>query len=236
DTNTAGNSDIGSTAIQLLELICRQEWTKRKFLHSTDLFDPKRLLNPLVNQTQAQRLLRMITRSDSEILLKKFDSCTTKKELISKVLDSLTIMNLWVSQMDLQLLLKQVANSQSESLHLVDTIAKSCMEVFQPQATLAFAVTNFDEIAPYWLVAPLISRLPSFVQGRVLKAAVSILENCQARRDRNLFVQSSSLLAPQPFLSLVLICLRGQDDQREGLLSSLLKQIQEFVMRVKEVD
>ncbi|KRX61890.1 Mediator of RNA polymerase II transcription subunit 12-like protein [Trichinella sp. T9] len=247
DTNTAGNSDIGSTAIQLLELICRQEWTKRKFLHSTDLFDPKRLLNPLVNQTQAQRLLRMITRSDSEILLKKFDSCTTKKELISKVLDSLTIMNLWVSQMDLQLLLKQVANSQSESLHLVDTIAKSCMEVFQPQATLAFGepsddkdenaylnASSFDEIAPYWLVAPLISRLPSFVQGRVLKAAVSILENCQARRDRNLFVQSSSLLAHQPFLSLVLICLRGQDDQREGLLSSLLKQIQEFVMRVKE--
>ncbi|KAL1242077.1 Mediator of RNA polymerase II transcription subunit 12-like protein [Trichinella spiralis] len=247
DTNTAGNSDIGSTAIQLLELICRQEWTKRKFLHSTDLFDPKRLLNPLVNQTQAQRLLRMITRSDSEILLKKFDSCTTKKELISKVLDSLTIMNLWVSQMDLQLLLKQVANSQSESLHLVDTIAKSCMEVFQPQATLTFGepsddkdenaylnALSFDEIAPYWLVAPLISRLPSFVQGRVLKAAVSILENCQARRDRNLFVQSSSLLAHQPFLSLVLICLRGQDDQREGLLSSLLKQIQEFVMRVKE--
>ncbi|KRZ69639.1 Mediator of RNA polymerase II transcription subunit 12-like protein [Trichinella papuae] len=247
DTNTAGNSDIGSTAIQLLELICRQEWTKRKFLHSTDLFDPKRLLNPLVNQTQAQRLLRMITRSDSEILLKKFDSCTTKKELISKVLDSLTIMNLWVSQMDLQLLLKQVANSQSESLHLVDTIAKSCMEVFQPQATLTFGepsddkdenaylnALSFDEIAPYWLVAPLISRLPSFVQGRVLKAAVSILENCQARRDRNLFAQSSSLLAHQPFLSLVLICLRGQDDQREGLLSSLLKQIQEFVMRVKE--
>ncbi|KRX88671.1 Mediator of RNA polymerase II transcription subunit 12-like protein [Trichinella pseudospiralis] len=247
DTNTAGNSDIGSTAIQLLELICRQEWTKRKFLHSTDLFDPKRLLNPLVNQTQAQRLLRMITRSDSEILLKKFDSCTTKKELISKVLDSLTIMNLWVSQMDLQLLLKQVANSQSESLHLVDTIAKSCMEVFQPQATFSFGepsddkdenaylnALSFDEIAPCWLVAPLISRLPSFVQGRVLKAAVSILENCQARRDRNLFAQSSSLLAHQPFLSLVLICLRGQDDQREGLLSSLLKQIQEFVMRVKE--
>lgn len=41
------------------------------------------------------------------------------------------------------------------------------------------------------------------------------------------------MLGQQPFLSLVLICLRGQDDQRETLLSSLLKQLQEYVQQAK---
>lgn len=34
-----------------------------------------------------------------------------------------------------------------------------------------------------------------------------------------------SLLSQQPFLSLVLTCLKGQDEQREGLLTSLYSQV-----------
>lgn len=34
-----------------------------------------------------------------------------------------------------------------------------------------------------------------------------------------------SLLSQQPFLSLVLTCLKGQDEQREGLLTSLQNQV-----------
>lgn len=33
----------------------------------------------------------------------------------------------------------------------------------------------------------------------------------------------------------MLTCLRGQDEQRDGLLNSLLKQLQEYVTRIKEV-
>lgn len=36
-----------------------------------------------------------------------------------------------------------------------------------------------------------------------------------------------SLLSQQPFLSLVLTCLKGQDEQREGLLTSLYSQVQQ---------
>lgn len=36
---------------------------------------------------------------------------------------------------------------------------------------------------------------------------------------------SMSLLSQQPFLSLVLTCLKGQDEQREGLLASLHSQV-----------
>lgn len=43
----------------------------------------------------------------------------------------------------------------------------------------------------------------------------------------SLFFHSMSLLSQQPFLSLVLTCLKGQDEQREGLLTSLYSQVQQ---------
>ena len=38
-----------------------------------------------------------------------------------------------------------------------------------------------------------------------------------------------SLLNHQPFLALVLTCLKGHDEQREGILSSLQSQLDKFV-------
>lgn len=112
-----------------------------------------------------------------------------------------------------------------------------------------------------WLVAPLIAKLPTSVQGHVLKAAGEELEKGQhlgssSRKERDrqkqkrwvqgkgqaefavlipqpgsiapsLFSHSMSLLSQQPFLSLVLTCLKGQDEQREGLLTSLYSQVQQ---------
>ena len=46
---------------------------------------------------------------------------------------------------------------------------------------------------------------------------------------------SKSLLGHQPFLSLILTCLKGQDEQRECLLSSLHSQLEKFINNVKEV-
>lgn len=43
-----------------------------------------------------------------------------------------------------------------------------------------------------------------------------------------------SLLSQQPFLSLVLTCLKGQDEQREGLLTSLYSQLQQIVTNWRE--
>lgn len=47
------------------------------------------------------------------------------------------------------------------------------------------------------------------------------------RRPALVLVCSMSLLSQQPFLSLVLTCLKGQDEQREGLLTSLYSQVQQ---------
>lgn len=46
---------------------------------------------------------------------------------------------------------------------------------------------------------------------------------------------SPSLSHHQPFLSLVLTCLKGQDDQREGLLTSLHSQLSQCLSITKDV-
>ena len=53
-------------------------------------------------------------------------------------------------------------------------------------------------------------------------------------RDRSA-QRSTSLLSHQPFLSLVLTCLKGQDDQREGLLTSLHNQLTQYIQLSKDV-
>lgn len=78
-------------------------------------------------------------------------------------------------------------------------------------------------------MAPLVSKLPSAVQGRVLKVAGQVLESggwCREQKGRRSNPENQSLLSHQPFLQLVLTCLKGQEEgQREGLLSSLHQQL-----------
>ncbi|RWS13512.1 thyroid hormone receptor-associated protein-like protein [Dinothrombium tinctorium] len=106
-----------------------------------------------------------------------------------------------------------------------------------------------------WLVAPLVSKLPAAVHGKILRVAANVLEagnwmssGCsssqnsysyskskdrgfqQQNRNSNTNVSNSSmLLSYPPFLSLVLMCLKGQDEQRESLLNSLYSQLQQAV-------
>lgn len=89
-------------------------------------------------------------------------------------------------------------------------------------------------------MAPLIAKLPTSVQGRVLKAAGEELEKGQhlgssSKKERDRQKQKSmSLLSQQPFLSLVLTCLKGQDEQREGLLTSLQNQVNQILSNWRE--
>ncbi|XP_064521712.1 mediator of RNA polymerase II transcription subunit 12-like protein isoform X2 [Pseudopipra pipra] len=152
---------------------------------------------------------------------------------------------------------------------LLDNIAKATVEVFQQSAELnnnssnsgiglfsPNSVGNADtsntrqngkktflsssERRGVWLVAPLIAKLPTSVQGRVLKAAGEELEKGQhlgssSKKERDRQKQKSmSLLSQQPFLSLVLTCLKGQDEQREGLLTSLQNQVTQILSNWRE--
>uniref|UniRef100_A0A803T5N5 Mediator complex subunit Med12 domain-containing protein n=1 Tax=Anolis carolinensis TaxID=28377 RepID=A0A803T5N5_ANOCA len=161
------------------------------------------------------------------------------------------------------------SGSVAEMNSLLDNIAKATIEVFQQSADLnnnssnsgiglfnPNSVGNADthitrqnskkaflsssERQGVWLVAPLIAKLPTSVQGRVLKAAGEELEKGQhlgssSKKERDRQKQKSmSLLSQQPFLSLVLTCLKGQDEQREGLLTSLQNQVNQILSNWRE--
>ncbi|XP_075412060.1 mediator of RNA polymerase II transcription subunit 12-like protein isoform X2 [Tenrec ecaudatus] len=161
------------------------------------------------------------------------------------------------------------SGSVAEMNNLLDNIAKATIEVFQQSADLNThssssglgffhpnSVGSADtgstrqngiktflsssERRGVWLVAPLIARLPTSVQGRVLKAAGEELEKGQhlgssSKKERDRQKQKSmSLLSQQPFLSLVLTCLKGQDEQREGLLTSLQNQVNQILSNWRE--
>ncbi|KAM4821379.1 mediator of RNA polymerase II transcription subunit 12-like protein [Thomomys bottae] len=161
------------------------------------------------------------------------------------------------------------SGSVAEMNNLLDNIAKATIEVFQQSADLnsnssnsgmslfhPHGIGNADtsstrqngiktflsssERRGVWLVAPLIARLPTSVQGRVLKAAGEELEKGQhlgssSKKERDRQKQKSmSLLSQQPFLSLVLTCLKGQDEQREGLLASLQNQVNQILSNWRE--
>uniref|UniRef100_A0A8D2Q7F1 Mediator complex subunit 12L n=1 Tax=Varanus komodoensis TaxID=61221 RepID=A0A8D2Q7F1_VARKO len=161
------------------------------------------------------------------------------------------------------------SGSVAEMNSLLDNIAKATIEVFQQSADLnnnssnsgiglfnPNSVGNADthitrqnnkktflsssERQGVWLMAPLIAKLPTSVQGRVLKAAGEELEKGQhlgssSKKERDRQKQKSmSLLSQQPFLSLVLTCLKGQDEQREGLLTSLQNQVNQILSNWRE--
>ncbi|KAH9370579.1 hypothetical protein HPB48_002490 [Haemaphysalis longicornis] len=97
-----------------------------------------------------------------------------------------------------------------------------------------------------WYVAPLIAKLPAAVQGKVLRAAGQVLESgswasiasssssSKSKEKDKQVHRSASLLSHQPFLSLVLMCLKGQDEQREGLLNSLYSQLNQCLHLAKD--
>lgn len=158
-----------------------------------------------------------------------------QKTHIINILENLEQWRLRMSWLDLQLMYKQFLPNSSDLSQWLDTVAKAAIDVFQLNGS-GKSEKKSDSI---WLVAPLVSKLPSAVQGRVLKVAGQVLESGNwsksATKDKGGGrSKSPSMFKHQPFLSLVLTCLKGQDDQREGLLTSLHSQLSQFCTSAKE--
>lgn len=142
-----------------------------------------------------------------------------------------------MSWLDLQLMFKQFNPNSPELSQWLETVAKAAIDVFQLNSTNGSSPKSDDKKADkkhrqnsIWLVAPLVSKLPSAVQGRVLKVAGQVLESggwCREQKNKGRATsENQSLLSHQPFLTLVLTCLKNQEEgQREGLLSSLHQQL-----------
>lgn len=79
-----------------------------------------------------------------------------------------------MSWLDLQLMFKQFSPNSSELSQWLDTVAKAAIDVFQLNTSydspkLEERKNEKKHQSSIWLVAPLVSKLPSAVQGRILK-------------------------------------------------------------------
>ncbi|XP_034328936.1 mediator of RNA polymerase II transcription subunit 12-like protein isoform X5 [Magallana gigas] len=237
---SAGLSDFARHA---LKEMCKQDWVQEKFLkdpegvQSSDL-----LLDNMLSNKQAQQLLQMICYPNG--VPNQVDGSEPEvKQIIQRVLQNLDMWGLRVSLLELQLLFKQ-ATTQADTNVLLDNIARGTIDLFHRQTETTNRHLDLDSSQQkpdpdaIWLVGPLISKLPSQVQGRVLKLSGHVLEsgnNFQSKgRDKERSQRSKSLLSHQPFLCLILTCLKGQDEQREVLLNSLLSQMERFINNCKE--
>ncbi|EMP37986.1 Mediator of RNA polymerase II transcription subunit 12-like protein [Chelonia mydas] len=242
-------ASLSEYARYVLRTICQQEWVGEHCLKEPERLctDKDLILDPVLSNKQAQKLLQLICYPHG------IKECTegdnAQRQHIKRIL--------------------QGSGSVAEMNSLLDNIAKATIEVFQQSADLnnnssnsgiglfnPNSVGNADtsntrqngkktflsssERRGVWLVAPLIAKLPTSVQGRVLKAAGEELEKGQhlgssSKKERDRQKQKSmSLLSQQPFLSLVLTCLKGQDEQREGLLTSLQNQVNQILSNWRE--
>ncbi|XP_037677391.1 mediator of RNA polymerase II transcription subunit 12 isoform X2 [Choloepus didactylus] len=230
----------------VLRSICQQEWVGERCLKSL-CEDSNDLQDPVLSSAQAQRLMQLICYPHR--LLDNEDGENPQRQRIKRILQNLDQWTMRQSSLELQLMIKQTPNNEMNSL--LENIAKATIEVFQqsaetgsssgstasnmPSSSKTKPVLSSLERSGVWLVAPLIAKLPTSVQGHVLKAAGEELEKGQhlgssSRKERDRQKQKSmSLLSQQPFLSLVLTCLKGQDEQREGLLTSLYSQVHQIV-------
>uniref|UniRef100_A0A8C9TFQ7 Mediator complex subunit 12 n=1 Tax=Scleropages formosus TaxID=113540 RepID=A0A8C9TFQ7_SCLFO len=241
----------------VLKSICQQEWVGERCLKSLSE-DSSALQDPVLVNIQAQRLLQLICYPHRQLDSEEGDN--PQRQRIKRILQNMDQWTMRQSSLELQLMIKQSSNNELNSL--LENIAKATIEVFQKSAELnsnnpsangvvrrissmcryilCMFVHSSSERSGVWLVAPLIAKLPTSVQGHVLKATGEELEKGQhlgssSRKERDRQKQKSmSLLSQQPFLSLVLTCLKGQDEQREGLLTSLYSQVQQIVTNWRE--
>ncbi|NXT74315.1 MD12L protein, partial [Zapornia atra] len=260
-------ASLSEYARYVLRTICQQEWVGEHCLKEPERLctDKDLILDPVLSNKQAQKLLQLICYPHG--IKECTEGDNPQRQHIKRILQNLDQWTLRQSWLELQLMIKQCmkepgSGSVAEMNSLLDNIAKATIEVFQQSADLnnnssnsgiglfnPNSVGNADTICctsssserrGVWLVAPLIAKLPTSVQGRVLKAAGEELEKGQhlgssSKKERDRQKQKSmSLLSQQPFLSLVLTCLKGQDEQREGLLTSLQNQVNQILSNWRE--
>ncbi|XP_053693573.1 mediator of RNA polymerase II transcription subunit 12 [Sabethes cyaneus] len=260
-TNATQDSttSLSDFAQHVLRQICSQEWVLERCLQNADeLCQQGYLIDNMLTAKQAQRLLHMICYPENESnLIADMD----QKAIIVRILENLEQWSLRISWLDLQLMFKQTNCSSPELSNWLDMVARAAIDVFQVHECNnmeAFSGNaRNDKMKPsIWLVAPLVAKLPSAVQGRILKVAGQVLEstnmfskskdtgggnnssigsqggNSNSSISSNGSVMAnkqSSQLNHHPFLGLVLTCLKGQDEQKEGLLQSLYSQLSQFL-------
>ncbi|XP_039264438.2 mediator of RNA polymerase II transcription subunit 12-like isoform X1 [Styela clava] len=227
--DTPSLSDFAKNAVRV---ICSQQWVRERCLK---IIEWDLLMDKELTQGQRQNLIQLICCPEEE-LQRLSETPHNQRSYVLQVLHRMSRWTLRQTLLELQIMLKQAGEDQT----LSEDIAKAVIEVFKEQNTeptkdRKSPITGIElDRSNVWLMPPLISELSSEVQAKVLHEASVILETSQhwsrtkPDRDRNSGRNPASLLSQQPFLTLILTCLKVQAEQRDSLLESLQSQILMF--------
>ncbi|XP_078488259.1 mediator of RNA polymerase II transcription subunit 12-like protein isoform X1 [Ciona intestinalis] len=239
-SSSMDGASLSEFAKHAVRVICSQQWVREKCLKDPvmDL-----LMDQVLTREQRQNLIQLICYPENLLQVKLSGLSNEPRKYVVSVLSGMTRWTFRQCLLELQVMLRQSPQEKS----LPEHIAKATIEVFQQQQQQQNLDSTKERKSSLtgpeldrcnvWLVAPLVSKLPSQVQGRVLQEASAILEAPQnlsststrsgagARSERDNRQGGTSLLNHQPFLTLILTCLKGQDEQRDSLLESLQSQI-----------
>ncbi|XP_069936794.1 mediator of RNA polymerase II transcription subunit 12-like protein, partial [Cherax quadricarinatus] len=179
----ADKASLADFARYSLRQICSQEWVRERCLKiPEELCSAENLLDSAITPRQAQRLLHQICHPDSPSTHN--DASQDQRTIISHILQDLDEWSLRISWLDLHLMYEQQRISTQELNTWLDNVAQAAIEVFHlnldPDGSpMSPSLTGHRPRKPQsiCLVAPLISKLPKAVQGRVLKVAGQVLES-----------------------------------------------------------
>jgi hypothetical protein len=249
----SGSNDIR----QALEALARQPWLgemchrEQGKLLDKDKFFGEASLTPL--QTRYLLMLLCPIKGQPAERLSSFEQADLVKDCqagINYILKNLDQWTLRSSLIHISALIMQTP--QMNRLSLIDSLASSVIQVFEDscseewvgqsiEMTLGLDQGDGAHSPPIWLVTPLVSKLSVHVLGRVLKNAGTVLgrgqwwsleknlEKKRTTRQTSTTQGKYGLQWQQPFLELVLACMKPQRAVHEELLSPLQKQLQNFL-------
>ncbi|MGH0165053.1 UNVERIFIED_CONTAM: hypothetical protein FKN15_004543 [Acipenser sinensis] len=209
-------ASLSEYARYALRTICQQEWVGEHCLKEPERLctDKDLVLDPVLSNKQAQKLLQLICYPLG--VPESVAGDGSQKQHIKRILQNLDQWTLRQSWLELQLMIKQCMKEPGSDMNtLLGNIAEATIEVFQQSAELNSIPSS--------------SRMGIFNPGYSGNTDPDNTQQC----GRKTFL-SMSLLSQQPFLSLILTCLKGQDEQREGLLTSLQNQVNQIMSDWRE--
>ncbi|VDM58325.1 unnamed protein product [Angiostrongylus costaricensis] len=228
-------------------IICEEDWVTMKMFRIVETNRMEAFNHDRLKQNcLGQQLLRLgIRRRCERDVVRELSVCNvnSKKALIDKLLS--------ISPEGAQ---KHAQQSAIAADALMGEIGKCCRDLFTnahkegvqlPSATLGRDF-RFCHVTNFWLIALLVRLCPQpsnvpnqfhhmTVSGKFLKEAASMLDTANDSSKERI-QQSSWLLSQQPFLNLVLACLKGEVFQpnKDMLVSSLYKQLLDLTSKTKE--
>ncbi|KAH8373428.1 hypothetical protein KR009_006618 [Drosophila setifemur] len=248
----------------VLKQICAQEHVLERCLkNAEELCDM--IIDEMLTAKQAQRVLHMICYPEAEFnIISELDQRAMIVRILEN-LGQWTLRISWLdlqlmyrqslsNNAELNFWLDTVARAAIDVFHMEEVVLPGALKA------------THKPKPPTWLVAPLIAKLTPAVQGRILRVAGQVLESmnyfskvpksdCNSsgsgdEREKSNSCHSSNSyglggvtarnkkmpLNYQPFLGLILTCLKGQDEYKENLLVSLYAQLSQCLQSFAELD